>query len=186
MQHDDGTLGTRFVSEMIPPWGEPVSPGNVENPTTLTAHQGREQVLFDNVPNDVRFTLTLEPQGNVSAFGLQLRTTDGQRDGSELRLTPRTTTASFSHSTHSGSGGPLASGPSIAGLRGLAGPTRLDIICRHDIVDVEVGGQHTLVNRYWNPVGNRLGIWVEGGTLLVRDVTICPLLEQGHPARSSQ
>ncbi len=143
-------------------------------------------MLFDDVPNNARVTLTLEPQGNPTAFGLRLRTTDGLRDGTELRLTPRTTTAGFSHSTHSGSGGPLPSGPSIAGLRGLAGPTRFDIICRHDIVDVEVGGQHTLVNRFWNPQGNRLGIWVEGGTLLVRDVTVCPIPEQGRPARQSQ
>jgi hypothetical protein len=48
-------------------------------------------------------------------------------------------------------------------------------------VDVEVDGRHTLANHFWNPKGNRLGIWVEDGTLLVRDVTIRPLLEHVPP-----
>jgi hypothetical protein len=51
-------------------------------------------------------------------------------------------------STHSGSAGQTHGGPAIAGLRGLDQPVRLDIICRHDLVDVEVGGRYTLINRF--------------------------------------
>jgi hypothetical protein len=184
VQHADGTLGTRFVPEMIPPSGDPIaikpSPGSTNwdgIAARLEVKQGRQQILFDAVPNDVRITLTLAPQGPVKAYGLRLRTTDGERDGTEFRLTTHPARAAFSASTHSGSGGQTGGGTSIEGLRGLDQPVRLDAICRHDIVDVEVDGRHTLVNRFWNPRGSRLGIWVEDGSLVVRDVTIRPLLE---------
>ncbi|MHB8970564.1 MAG: LamG domain-containing protein [Pirellulaceae bacterium] len=91
VQHDDGTLGTRFVPEMIPATGQPLPQGTTDNSTRLEATQGRQQILLDNIPNDARLTLTLAPQGS------------------------------------------------------------------------------------------RLAIWVEGGTLLVRDVTIWPLLEHTPP-----
>jgi hypothetical protein len=92
---------------------------------------------------------------------------------------PGTGRASFSARTSSG--GPNGSGPSLEELRGLDQPLHLDIVCKHDIVDVEMNARHTLVNRYWNPKGNRLGIWVEGGELLVKDVEIRPLLEHTPP-----
>ena len=140
----------------------------------LEARQGRQQILFHHVPNDSRFTLTLEPKGAVRAFGVRLRTSDGEKDGTEFRLVPKTARASYSHSTHSGSGGPLVGGPSIGGLRDLDKAVRLDIICRRDVVDVEVDGRHTLANHFWNPSGDKLGVWVEEGALLVRDVAIWP------------
>jgi hypothetical protein len=185
VQFEDGTLGTKFVPEMIPPTGEPMVLKESERPGRLEAQQGRQQILLDNIPNNARITLLLEPQGAVKAYGLRLRTTDG-KDGTEFRLDTRTARASYSHSTHSGSGGPLAGGHAIAGLRGLDKSVRLDVICRHDVVDVEVDGRHTLANYFWNPKGNKLGIWVESGTLLVRDVTIRPLLEQFAPGSIRQ
>lgn len=181
VQFDDGTLGTRFVSEMIPPSGAPIALKTTAGSMRLEAKQGRQQILFDHVPNDAHITLTLAPQGSVKAYGLRLRTTDGEHDGTEFRLVTRTARASYSHSTHSGSGGPITGGPSIDGLRGLDQPVRLDVICRHDVVDVEVDGRHTLANHFWNPKGDRLGIWVEDGTLFVRDVAIRPLLEHTPP-----
>jgi sucrose-6-phosphate hydrolase SacC (GH32 family) len=181
VQFDDGALGTRFVPEMIPPTGDPIALKQSERNARIESKQGRRQFLLDNVPNDARITLTLEPQGTVKAFGIRLRTTDGEKDGSDFRIEPRTARASYSHSTHSGSGGPLMGGPSIGGLRGLDKPVRLDVICRHDVVDVEVDGRHTLANHFWNPDGNRLGVWVEDGALLVRDVTIRPLTDRYEP-----
>ena len=174
VQHDDGTLSTRFVPEMIPACGEPIALKNAAAPVLLESKQGRRQLLFDAIPNDVRITLTLAPQG-ARTYGVRLRTTDGERDGTEFCLTPGTGRAHFSVSTHSGSAGHTHGGPAITGLRGLDQPVRLDIICRHDLVDVEVNGRHTLINRFWNPRGDRFGVWVEDGTLTVRDLVIRPL-----------
>lgn len=179
VQDADGTLGTRFVPEMIPPSGPPLALKTPVNPTRLEAGQGRRQILIENVPDDTRVTLTLVPQGKVKAFGVRLRTTDGECDGTEFHLVPGTGRVSFSARTSSG--GPNGTGPAMEGLRGLDQPVRLDIICSHDIVDVEMNGRHTLVNRYWNPKGDQLGIWVEDGALLVKDVEIRPLLAHTPP-----
>ena len=177
VQFDDGALGTKFVPEMIPPCAAPIVLKASERNARLEAKAGRQQILLDHVPNNARITLTLEPQGAVRAYGLRLRTTDGEHDGTEFRLDPHMARASYSHSTHSGSGGPLAGGASIGGLRDLDKPVRLDVICRHDVVDVEVDDRHTLANYYWNPKGDHLGIWVENGTLIVKNVEVRPLLE---------
>lgn len=186
VQFPDGTLGTKFVPEMIPASGEPIKLSGTELVTQIDAKSGRKQILLDNIPNDARITLTLVPEGAVKALGLRLRTTDGTSDGTEFRLDTKTARASFSHSTHSGSGGPQGGWVAIAGLRGLDKAVRLDVICRHDIVDVEVNGQHTLANRFWNPKGNKLGIWVEDGSVAVRDVTVRPLLQHVPPGALRQ
>ena len=152
-----------------------------ERNARLEAKQGRQQILLSGIPHNARITITLAPQGAVKAFGLRLRTTDGTRDGTDFRLDTQAARASYSHSTHSGSGGPLLGGHAISDLRGLDKPVRLDVICRHDVVDVEVDGRHTLANYYWNPKGDHLGIWVEEGAVLVSDVVIRPLLEHTPP-----
>ena len=92
---------------------------NAAAPVLLEPQQGRRQLLFDAIPNDVRITLTLAPHG-AKTYGVRLRTTDGERDGTEFCLTPRTGRAHFSVSTHSGSAGQTHGGPALAGLRGLA------------------------------------------------------------------
>ncbi len=181
VQFDDGALGTRFVPELMPPCGAPIVLKKKERNARLEAKQGRQQILLSGIPNDARITLTLAPQGAVKAYGVRLRTSDGEHDGTDFRLDTRAARGSYSHSTHSGSGGPLVGGHAISGLRGLDKPIRLDVICRHDIVDVEVDGRHTLANYFWNPKGDKLGIWVEEGTLLVSDVVIRPLLEHTPP-----
>jgi len=179
VQDADGTLGTRFVPEMIPPGTPPVALKLPANPTRLEAEQERQQILIDQIPNDVRLTLTLVPEGPVKAFGLRLRTTDGKSDGTGLRFEPGAATAGFSARTSSG--GPNGKGPTIEGLEKTGRAMTLDIVCTHDLVDVEINGRHTLINRYWNPKGDRLGIWVEGGTLSVKDATIRNLLEHTPP-----
>lgn len=174
VQHEDGTLGTRFVPEMIPASGDPIRLTGDAMPVRLDAKSGRQQVVFDGVPRDARITLTLESQG-AKAFGVRLRTSDGEHDGTILTFVPQDGRALYTAATHSGSGGEQQGGPAIGGLGGLDGSLRLDIICHHDIVDMEVEGRHTLVNRYWNPRGDRFGVWAENGAITVRDLVIRPL-----------
>jgi hypothetical protein len=175
VQHADGTLGTRFVPEMIPACGPPLEPAGGLQPVRLEAKSSPEPLEFHDVPRDVRITLTLEPAG-ATAYGIRLCSTDGKRDGTVLTLVPRAERVFFTASTHSGRSDEPQGGPGIDGVRGLDQPVRLDIVCRHDIVDVEVNGRHTLVNRYWNPGGDRIGVWTQDGAIRVRDVLIRPLL----------
>ncbi|QEH35545.1 hypothetical protein OJF2_40980 [Aquisphaera giovannonii] len=180
VQGEDGSLGTRFVPEMIPASGPPLARPDDEAAMILRSEGGKPNHLFKNLPNDARMTLTLSPQG-ATRYGVRVRTSDGKSDGTELSLDPAAGRVAYSASTHSASRGPLPGGPSLEAVRGLDRPIRLDIVCRHDIVDVEIDGRHTLVNRYWNPKGDGLAVWAEGGALAVRDVTIRPLLEHVPP-----
>ncbi|WP_165223564.1 LamG-like jellyroll fold domain-containing protein [Aquisphaera insulae] len=176
VQNDDGSLGTRFVPEMVPEAGPPLPRPAEDLALTLPAGPGRAEHLFRGIPNDVRVTMTLSPQG-ATRYGVRIRASDGKADGTELSLTPAAGRVGYSASTHSASSGPQPGGPSLEAVAGLDRPIRLDLVCRHDIVDVEVDGRHTLVNRYWNPAGDALGVWAEGGSLVVRDVVIRPLVE---------
>lgn len=188
VQFEDGNLGTRFIPEMIPATGNPIALTVVPSNSSATwngssvkveSKKFRNLILFDNVPNDARITLTIIPQDTVQAYGVQLRTSDGRSDGTEFRLDARKAKAIFSNSTTSGGTG--GGGVSIEGLLGLDKAVKLDIVLTHDIVDVEVNRCHTLANRFWNPNGNRLGVWVEGGSIMIQDVVIRPLLEHTPP-----
>jgi hypothetical protein len=55
---------------------------------------------------------------------------------------------------------------------------RLEIICRHDIVDVEIDGRRTVANRYWDPHGDRLYLWAKEGLASFANLQIRPLTEQ--------
>jgi len=94
VQFADGTLGTRFVPEMIPPSGEPIALRESERNVRLESKTEPRQILLDHIPNNSRITLTLAPQGPVKAYGLRLRTSDGKTDGTEFRLTTVTAQAS--------------------------------------------------------------------------------------------
>ncbi len=180
VQHSDGHLGTRFVPELLPASSDPIEQPGVTTPLRIAAATGRQQMLLEDIPHDAKISLKLELEGAVTAFGLRLRTTDGQQDGTDLSFTPASASVSFSHSTHSGSGGPLPGGPAIAGVQQDHG-LQIDIVCRHDIVDVEMNGEHTLANRYWNPEARRLAIWVEGGTITVQDLVVRPWSDRTSP-----
>lgn len=54
---------------------------------------------------------------------------------------------------------------------------QVEIICRHDIVDVEINGRRTLANRYWDTKGDRVSLWVEKGGATFRNLQIRPLVE---------
>lgn len=184
VQSEDGTLGTKFIPEMIPATGKTISLDPVPSVNSaswdgssvlLQSSLSKELFLLDGVPNDARIKVKLVPKGTVESFGLQLRTTDGFSDGVEFRLSEQQKKAIFSKGTNSGGPG---GGSTIEGIRGLDGEITLDIIMTHDVIDIEINGRHTLANRFWNPFGQRLGLWVEGGSLLIKDITIRPLLQK--------
>jgi hypothetical protein len=56
-------------------------------------------------------------------------------------------------------------------------PLTIDIVCRRDIVDVEIAGRRTLIQRYWNPGSDRIYLFAEGGDVRFEGVRICPLVE---------
>ncbi|MBN2451240.1 MAG: hypothetical protein JXR77_12675 [Lentisphaeria bacterium] len=175
VQDRDGWLGTRFVPEMIPACGDPIPLGD----GTTRRISERAPVTIPGVPQDCRIQLQVEPGPGLRALVLVLRDGPADGDGCELRLDLGRGTAAYAKM--SDSAGNVSPGPAIRELRTLERPFSLDILCRHDIVDAEIGGFRATCTRFWNPAGDRLRLVAEGGAVDIHDLSIRPLTERYEP-----
>ncbi len=181
VQSDDGALGTRFVPELVPASGEPVpirlATGTNEvsrNRMVLNATDGRQTVDLLQVPADYRLQLEVVPASGVKSIGIALRAGATPSDNDcVLALSPGEQRVRFTKMTDSA--GNYRSGPFIEGVEGLGRLVKLDIIVRHDLIDVEINGARALTNRYWAPRCDRLRFSVEGGSAEFRNIRVRPL-----------
>jgi len=187
VQATDGTLGSKFVPEMIPRAGEPIAftfqkdagaaPVKLDgNTALLVADGGPASAFVARVPQDARISLEVIPGSGQSIFGVGLRGRATAKESCQLELDPAKRLAQFRIMTDSARR--RLPGPRAENVGLPVRPLRLDIICRHDLVDVEIDGRHTLANRYWSPKGGRLYLWVEKGSATFRKLQIQPLIEQ--------
>jgi len=184
IQHPDGTLGTKFVPEMIPQSGEPlpiiydvdsVGAKIDGNDLQLTADKETSYAIIRNVPYNVRITLEVVSRTKLPDFSIGLRSQKNPDEGCSLQFLCAEKIVRFSHSSDSGNR--YNAGPSITHVYGTNEPFALDIICNHDIVDAEIAGCQTLVNRYWNTEGKYLSITVNRGEVIFRNIIIRPLVK---------
>jgi sucrose-6-phosphate hydrolase SacC (GH32 family) len=176
VQESDGNLGTRFVNEMIPATAAPLA---VQNSVRVKA---AEKFELPKIPQDYRLQMEVAPEAGATSFGVSLRA--DASDGCELAFHPAAKRVSFS--AMSGSSGKTGGGPAIEAVRGLDKPFTLDIIVRHDILDAEIGGRRSLVTRFWNPAGDRLRFFAEGGAVTFRNIRVSPLKETYKPYPACQ
>jgi hypothetical protein len=174
VQDADGNLGTRFVNEMIPATAAPLP---LRDSVRVPAAKERQVVELPGLPQDYRLQMEVAPEPGASAFGVSLRA--GGSDGCDLVFRPPTKRCSFS--VMGGSSGKTSSGPVIEAVHGLDKPFSVDIIVRHDILDAEIAGQRSLVTRFWNPAGDRLRFFAEGGAVTFRNIRVSPLKETYKP-----
>jgi hypothetical protein len=175
IQHPDGTLGVRFVPEMVPPTGPRLAPpakaltGKAlvsDSAITLTAPLGIEVAMFCGLPHNARTTLRVEPAG-AHTFGLRLRGTGAFASGYDLRFSPLESTVSLGD-------------VSLTLVRGLDRPFGLDIIAREDLLDVCIdagtpGGQRCIINRLPQLAGDRLFFYAQDGPVTFSDIAVTPL-----------
>ena len=62
-------------------------------------------------------------------------------------------------------------------VQDLDKPVKLDIICRHDIIDTEINGRTTTANRYWDKEADCIYLVSKKGTVMFHNITIRPLIE---------
>jgi len=180
-QLPDGTLGTRFVSEMIPAVGTPLtweataltSSAQIEKDRIrIRAADGLGAVAIENVPQNVRITATLSVTRRAD-FGVVLRGAGNFSDGLELMLRPALRGAEWRLlNVNSLNVDPFAS---IGGVEDLDRPVTLDIIGKDDVFDVCINGVKTLIDRQQGLKGNRLFLFVQGGDLTVTALVVRPL-----------
>lgn len=181
VQADDGRLGVRFVPELIPTAGQPIPlrlPGG-EAGVRLESSE-RASVDLPALPADYRLTMEIAPRPGVRRFGLVPRA-GVAKSASDcvLAFSPSTRLVQFSSMTDSGGG--AGGGPAAESVEGLDRPFEIDLIVRHDIIDVQIGEFRALTTRYWNPLGDRLRLFVEGGAVEMRSIKVRPLVEHYEP-----
>lgn len=184
VQHEDGSLGTRFPPEMIPLSGDPLDlpfeplTGGVSGSgerVDISAPDGFGAGMLTGVPQNVRITLNVKPRAGSSRFGLRMRSASRDEEGCELRFEPAAQRVQFGL-PHRGHGGSV-SDAAITQVEGLDRPFGLDIVLKHDIVDVCIDNRRTIVTRCWNPRGDRLLLFAQGADVAFDAIEIRPLSE---------
>ncbi len=175
-QSPDGTLGTKFVPEMIPAtdspfaWrSAPVTAGISIKPGHIVIHAegGTGAAYIDNVPQNARITASVSGKGT---FGIVLRSEGTMEGGVAFKLFPASHRAEWLPAASNS----LASDPSssIEGIDGLDRSISLDVIAKGDIFDASINGTRTLVRKEPGLNGKRLFFYVQGGELTVSNLVI--------------
>jgi hypothetical protein len=141
IQNADGTLGDKFVPEMMPPCGDTV---------TLAKVSG----ALAGMPRDARVKVTLQPHSASAPFTLRLRSTEASGSGLGLRFDPIQRTAAFLFPE--GALTDAAPFTESDAVDGLDRPVNLEIILVGDIVDVCINERRTLATRCQGLTGDRL------------------------------
>lgn len=171
VQETDGTLGTRFPAEMIPPTTDPLKlpvvldAGSTKGKTgeiDMKAPNGLSAAHFDNVPPNSRITLEVEPQGSNDEYGLYLRADEKAGKGYKLTFSATKQTVALGNTR-------------IESVAELDKTTTIDIVMQNDIIDVCINGKRCIVNRMVEQKGQFLWLYVKQGNITVKSVKIASL-----------
>ena len=173
VQHEDGTLGTKFPAEMIPATGAPVKLNFVHDALTsmpdsesylISAPNGVGAGSFENIPLNCRITLEIEPMGDSEEYGLYLRSNAKAAGGYKLNFSAINRTVTLANT-------------SINAVEGLNNNIKLDIIMKDDIIDICVDGKRCIVNRLPEQKGNMLWLYAKHGYVKFKVIRVSPLLK---------
>lgn len=154
VQQPDGTLGTRFVEEMMPPTGSTITPewkardaaAHVEN-GRLSLQDGGS-VAAGDIPPEVRITMTVRRLSSNTEVMLGLRGESAWGNAIDLPLPSAA----------------LPTGQSVS----------VDILMKGTIIDTCIGGRRTAISRHKETLGRYLRLTVKGGAAEIREICIRP------------
>jgi beta-fructofuranosidase len=171
VQLDDGTLGTKFVDEMVPAVGdrmdapfEAITPGVRGSGVVvqIDAAQGFEVGAFSNLPLDLRIRCRATPSPDTAVFGLGLRGEGRFERRYDLRFDWHRRTIS------------LADQPVPTAID-LREPLQLDIVMAGDVIDVCVSNHQCIINRCPDLKGQRLFLFCQNGGVKFDQIDIRPV-----------
>lgn len=171
IQHADGTLGSKFPAEMMPPGGEPLplhwrklTPGVTDagKAVIFSGESGMSVAALATIPHNVRIALRVTPGPGAARFGLRLRGSGQLEGGYDLTfaLPERTVTLH---------------GETIYAVDGLDQPFDLEIVLLDSIIDVCIDGRRCLVNRCPERHGERLFFFAQDSAVTFGEIEIRPL-----------
>lgn len=178
IQHADGSLGTRFVPEMVPHSGPPLDlqPAELQGETEWHAgHLTMKSIeetpaRIPNIPPNVRITLQAEPA--CSAWRMALQDARGQGVAIYFDLQKR----EVGFETLSPRQNADQECPSLNPVEGLDGSLELDLIVKDGIIDLCIDNRHTLITRRTGTAANQLGFIVKGRTATFSQIAVRPLI----------
>ena len=170
IQHDDGTLGTKFPPEMIPATGTPLtlnvkydSMTSKENESYLVrAPNGVGAAHVDSIPINCRITMEIEPIGNSEEYGLHLRSDAKAAGGYKLIFSPTNQEVTLANT-------------SVTAVTGLNNLIKVDVIMKDDIIDVNVDNRRCIVNRLPEQKGTVLWFFAKHGNVQFKSIKVSPL-----------
>ena len=174
IQEDDGTLATKFPAEMIPETGDALQLKIIlESATTasgadsylISSPNGVGSAHFENIPQNSRITLEIEPVGEDEEYGLYLRSNEKAAGGYRLNFSQNQRTVTLANT-------------SIDAVDGLNKNIKVDIIMKDDIIDVSVDNRRCISNRLIEQKGSFLWLYAKHGNVKFKSIKIFPIKEQ--------
>lgn len=172
-QQSDGTLDTKFPTEMVPETNAPLQLKlNPDLQTTVTDNNnfiinspnGVDAAHFENIPLQCRITMEIEPQGPNEEYGLYLRSDENASSGYRLNFSAVNQTVSLGNT-------------SIKAVNGLNNSIKVDMILKHDIIDVCVDNRRCIVNRTPEQKGSFLWLYAKHGKVKFKSIKVYPIKE---------
>lgn len=182
LQDEDGTLRTRFVSEMMPPTGPPIAwrlrdmPSGVQqsdNGLTLSAAQALTTACIPDVPVNSTLRLRFQSGEGVGEYGLLLRAATDLSTGYRLSFVPRDRRIRLRRWPEDGS----RLRAEIADIDGLEEGADVTLCLSGSILDICVNGRRTMVERTFDFAGTTLGVFARAGTVRVLGLSVRPMQE---------
>ena len=117
---------------------------------------------FENVPENSRITLEIEPLGDNEEYGLYLRANEKAAGGYRFILSQNDKTVALANTR-------------ITAVNGLNNTIRIDIIMKNDIIDICVDNRRCIVNRLSEQKGSFLWIYAKHGYVKFKSIEISPI-----------
>ena len=207
VQNADGSLGSKFIPEMIPDAGAPLTlkyshsytwladhprvnsadslriafskPGEevTSNNINLDSKDSFKAVMLEGIPQDIKISIQVRPEQGSKYFGLCFRGTGNYDTGCELQFDPSDERVQFGIPKNGGPAENLKENVSLSGVKGLDKTFTLDIIIKGTIIDVCIDNRHTLIRRNYDNVGDRLFLFANKANVHFEGIKICPLIK---------
>lgn len=187
VQHEDGTLGTKFPPEMIPESGETLNlpfvaltEGASGDGSTIrvSVPDGFGVGTLERVPVNARITLQVKPAPDAQYFGICFRGEGRYEKGCELRFEPAQKRVQYGFPGN-GVMAPESNDRCINGVTGLDHAFTLDVIMKNDFVDACIDSRRTIIRRFPEELeGDRLFFFANNGEVTFENIQVRPLRER--------
>lgn len=159
VQLKDGTLGTKFVEEVLPEkvlWG--ITPEN----KTIDARNGIDISSIKDLPENYRITMQVHPKGSYDELGLFLRATNKHEKGYKLEFNANKRLVNLYNTM-------------IESVAGLDKPFTVDILVQGEFIDVSINNNRCIVNRLMEQKGKDLFFFVKNGMAEFKNIRVYEL-----------